>query len=88
MDIVESRVKFLIGLLERCRDHLENEAGKDPIDFPDGLKDDEILNKYQHLARNEPQGLPNDSLSSAVQDFYTHKLHANSEIIRVKNIIT
>lgn len=84
LDVIEARVKFLIGLLEKCRDQLESEARQED----DKLKQwrDKVdyykkTNKIKHI-KHEVQMEDSesiDSMSKVIQKFYMENLNSYSE---------
>ena len=70
LDVIEARVKFLIGLLEKCRDQLENEAFKE-----DSFQ--EYKEKVEQIRKEESQRT--ESIDEVVQNYLQDNFHSYSE---------
>ena len=83
IDTIENRVKFLISLLERCRDQLEKEANKESYEENEGLfsKLQNIRNEQFVMDPSIPQSrtLLYDSLADVVHDYFITNIHSYSE---------
>lgn len=82
LDVIETRVKFLIKLLERCRERLEKEAAEDDASVSEHRE--RILEMHRiSLKEDESQEQsepgPQDSMVKALQDYYVSKVHSYSE---------
>ena len=80
LDVIEARVKFLIGLLEKCRDQLESEAKHEDIKLDEWRQKVEQYRETYHGEKevaNEDESV--DSLTKEVQKYFIENFHPYSE---------
>ena len=84
LDIIEARVKFLINLLEKWREQLENEA----LAEDDKLEECKIrIAQINKENENKEEILQNDSgsISGVVQNYLLNNFHSYSESKEINN---
>ena len=75
LDVIEARVKFLINLLEKCRELLENEA----------LNEDDLGEFRDKIEQIRRENAENQSNGDTVEERSKERVRAYSQSNEIKN---